>query len=96
MLMPSSLCLPPVVYSPGTNPNQAANPRPLFKCCSAADCRDEGSRCDRSDAGDRNQPPAGFILAGRLLDHCVGFVDLPLQLVHLHLQLRQQYPQCAR
>src|SRR5438445_13070711 len=31
LLIPSNFCLPPVVYSPGTIPSHAENPRPLLK-----------------------------------------------------------------
>jgi len=33
---------------------------------------------------------AGFVLSGRLLDHRIGFVDSPLQVIEFDPQLRQQ------
>jgi hypothetical protein len=44
----------------------------------------------RSDAGDREQAPAGFKFAGDAVDQPVAFLDLSMQVLHLDLQLCQK------
>jgi hypothetical protein len=45
--------------------------------------RSVAGRRHRSDAGNCNQPSAGFVLARRLLDHRIGLVDLHFQMIKL-------------
>jgi len=68
---------------------------PLFESCSVSDRGDDCGRRHRSDARDRYQPWAGFVVTSSLVDHRIGFVDPHLQVIELQPQLRQQHAQCA-
>src|SRR6202171_5977236 len=48
--MPSSFCLPPVEYSPGTIPVQADRFRPFFKGAAVVNRSDQGCCGDRADS----------------------------------------------
>jgi len=65
----------------------------LRELCSAADRCHNGSRCHRSDTGNRHQAATVFALARRPRDHRVGFIDPALQLPQFTLQLCQQHAQ---
>ncbi len=67
----------------------------LLEGCPVADGCDRGRSSDRSDSGDRDQAPALFKFAADARDQLVGFLDLPVQVLHLQPQLGQKYPQCA-
>jgi hypothetical protein len=66
---------------------------PFLRSCSVADRGDDCGRRNRSDARDRHQSSAAFVLGSSLLDNRIGFVDPHLQVIELQLQLPQEHPQ---
>jgi len=96
LLIPSSFCLPPGGMFSRDHPEAGGELSPLAKGRSVADRRDDCGRRNRSDARNRYQPLASFVLARRLLDHRIGFVDSRFQMIKLQLQLSQQHAQCTR
>ena len=69
--------MPPVVYSPGSIPSQAANSRPFLKAVPLPIAAMIAVAV--TDPRNRNQSSAGFILSSRLFDHRIGFADPHLQ-----------------
>src|SRR6266478_9747999 len=87
---------PPVVCSPGTTPIQAANSRPLWKAPPLPIAAMSAVARDWTDARNRHEPSAGFVLIRGLSDHRIGLVNPHSQLIKIQLQLGQQHAHCAR
>jgi hypothetical protein len=62
-----------------------------WRLCQASCAGDRGSSSDRSDSGDRDQASALFKFASDACDQLVGFLNLPVQILHLQPQLGQKY-----
>ena len=67
--MPSNFCLPPLEYSPGTMPMQAARSRPLRKAAPFPTAAIRARRRHRADSRNLREPLAAFILFGLFQDH---------------------------
>src|ERR1022692_1349145 len=81
LLIPSSFCLPPVVYSPGTIPSHAENSRPFLKAGPLPIAAMIAVAVIGPMPGIATKASAGFVLSSRLLDHRIGFVDPHLQVI---------------
>ena len=90
MLMPSSLCLPPVECSRGTQSHPRCKLTTLAKRSAVSDCGDERSGREGADPRDRVQALAGFVLLCGSVNQPVDLLQVPSQLLQFLLQLRKQ------
>jgi hypothetical protein len=84
---------PRLLIPRGTIPSHALNSRPLREAAPLPIAAMMAVAVTGPTPGDRNQSSAGFVLASRLPDHRIGFVDSGLQVIELQPQLRQQHAQ---
>ena len=95
LLVPVSFCLPPVECSPGTTPSQAANPRPFLKAAPLPMAATVAVAVIGPIPGIATRRLHWFKFAADARDQLVGFLDLPVQVLHLQPQLGQKYAQCT-
>ena len=95
LLVPVSCCLPPVECSPGTTPSQAANPRPFLKAAPLPMAAIVAVAIKGPMPGIATRRLHGSTSLANAHDQLVGFLDLPMQVLHLLTQFVQQYSQRA-
>ena len=95
LLVPVSFCLPPVECSPGTTPSQAANPRPFLKAAPLPMAAIVAVAIKGPMPGIATRRLHGSTSLANAHDQLVGFLDLPMQVLHLLTQFVQQYSQRA-
>jgi hypothetical protein len=75
LLMPSNFCFPPLEYSRGTIPTQAASPRPFRNAVPAPIAATKAVAVTGPTPGNRCQAPAGVIFPRGLLNDGVHLLD---------------------
>ena len=83
--------MPPVERSPGTTPSQAENPRPFLKAAPLPMAATVAVAVIGPIPGILDQASALFLFAADTRDQLVGFLDLPMQILHLRPQLGQKH-----
>ena len=85
-----------MVYSPGTIPSQAENPRPFLKAAPLPIAAMMAVAVTGPMPGIATSRRQASFSSSDLLDHRIGFVDPYLQVIEFQLQLCQQQAHCAR
>lgn len=73
----------------GHNPHPGRELSPFPESRPVTDRRDQGGRSNGSDARNRHQSLAGFVLLSGLVEQGIGFIDPLRYLVKFQLQLRK-------
>src|SRR4029077_16990075 len=95
LLMPSNFCLPPVEYSPGTIPIQAARFRPFRKALALPTAPIRAVAVTGPTPG-ISVSLAGFIFFRRFLDDPIHLLNACCELFEFYLELCQQNTKTTR